>query len=145
MKIHEKRERNVFLEIRYDSCRDTKLQFLICHDTMHIEFKVQIGEGKFYRTAKFMMQVTISRREIPTDLRKWESGPCQLYPRAYKIFARPRNLDARTRPTPIKLAGRRASIRQRWIIHRPQSSIVSDPTPRRRHEKCIAGRVHTTR
>lgn len=101
---------------------------------------------KIHRATRSATHATISRREIPADPRKWESREgCVNYLRAYKIFARPRNLDARTRPTPIKPVGRQASIRQRWIIQRPQASIVSGATPRRCHEKCIASAYDATR
>lgn len=88
------------------------------------------------------MHATISQREIPADPRKWESRKgCVNYPRAYKIFARPRNLDARTRPTPIKPVGRRRPS----AMDNPEAAGLHRSPRRRCHEKCIAERVHTTR
>jgi len=65
------------------------------------------------------------------------------YPRAYKIFARPQNLGARTRLTPINPAGP-VSVHSSAVDNPPAAGHqrFRPFSPRRRHEKCIAEQVH---
>lgn len=75
---------------------------------MRFEFEIKMERKKNAHATRPATHATISQREIPVDPRKWESRKGRVnYPRAYKIFARPRNLYERTRPTPIKPVGRR--------------------------------------